>query len=330
MKIKKINIKNYKSLVDITIENPNPFSVFIGANASGKSNIFEALEFFYYLNKIDVYQLIRMFGGSSSILNFNMDSNDVFKIEMKLPKESPSYIAPSDFLTGEFNFLSLRYGSTDSTQKESSDYKQFFYNFFKLFINNEEQVKIKLKDNLKLSLDASNLEKIFKKILKSEDKKEDIIDWLQLFIPEFENIEIRSDELSGTDNLLVYEKSTKKPFAKHLISDGTYNILALLTAVYQADEPQFLCIEEPENGLNPKAIKELVYLFREQCKQKGHNIWLTTHSQSLVSVLKPEEIIVVDKIEGKTKIKQFQGKTFQGFKMDEAWLSNILGGGLPW
>ncbi len=44
MKIKSLNIKNFKSLVDITIEEPNNFSVFAGPNASGKSNIFEAIE----------------------------------------------------------------------------------------------------------------------------------------------------------------------------------------------------------------------------------------------------------------------------------------------
>lgn len=54
--------------------------------------------------------------------------------------------------------------------------------------------------------------------------------------------------------MLIYEKGTNKSFNKNLISDGTFNILAILTAVYQKDEPQFLCIEEPENGLNPKVI----------------------------------------------------------------------------
>jgi hypothetical protein len=43
-----------------------------------------------------------------------------------------------------------------------------------------------------------------------------------------------------------------------------------------------------------------------------------------------DEIITVDKVKGETKIKQFKGKDFHGLSMDEAWLTNTLGGGLPW
>ncbi|MEO6687042.1 MAG: AAA family ATPase, partial [Dyadobacter sp.] len=90
------------------------------------------------------------------------------------------------------------------------------------------------------------------------------------------------------------------------------------------------CIEEPENGLTPDVIKELVILFRNACEEKGHYIWLNTHSQTLVSQLTSDEIITVDKVKGKTKIKQFKGKDFHGLRMDEAWLTNSLGSGLPW
>ncbi len=51
MKIESLEIDNFKSLNNFKIENPNPFSVFVGANGVGKSNIFEALEFLSYLSK---------------------------------------------------------------------------------------------------------------------------------------------------------------------------------------------------------------------------------------------------------------------------------------
>ena len=136
--------------------------------------------------------------------------------------------------------------------------------------------------------------------------------------------------LSGATNFWIYEKYSERPFTKALISDGTYNILALLTAVFQSDEPQFLCIEEPENGLNPYVVKELVNMFRNACEEKGHYIWLNTHSQTLVAALKPEELVLVDKVGGATQIKQVKDKSFGTLTMDEAWLTNTLGGGLPW
>ena len=82
--------------------------------------------------------------------------------------------------------------------------------------------------------------------------------------------------------------------------------------------------------LNPYVVKELVNFFRTACEEKGHYIWLNTHSQTLVRELKPEELILVDKTKGATQIKQLKNKTFENLKMDDAWLTNTLGGGLPW
>ncbi|MBC7921596.1 MAG: AAA family ATPase [Ferruginibacter sp.] len=197
-------------------------------------------------------------------------------------------------------------------------------------MGNDKLVKLPFKDDSRLALDASNLEKVLKRILKDAEKREEMTEWLQLLVPGFERIEVHSDTISGTDTFLIYEKGANQPFTKSLISDGTYNILALLTAVYQSDEPQFLCIEEPENGLNPKVIRELVGLFRSQCEEKGHYIWLNTHSQTLVAALQPKEIILVDKVNGATQVKQLHDTDLHGLRMDEAWLTNALGGGLPW
>lgn len=80
-------------------------------------------------------------------------------------------------------------------------------------------------------------------------------------------------------------------------NDGTFNLIALMAAVYQSDVPQYLCIEEPENGLHPQAIQLLVDIFREQCEEHGHHILLNTHSQTLVRCLHAEEIILVNKVQ---------------------------------
>ena len=325
MALEKIHIKNFKSLVDVEIVKPNPFTVFVGPNASGKSNIFEAVEFYTYVIKYGSDEAIHLFQGKESIINFN-NTNPEFIIKFDLFGQETYIRADKYKLQPEIVRLDIE----ELSQKEESAMPQmpFFKGYSKIFIKNSEQVKIPDKGDFKLSTDVKNLEKVLKRILQYPEIREELTELLSFLIPDFKNLEIRSDELSGSNSLLIYEKHTNKPFPRHLISDGTFNIIALLTAVFQSDKPQFLCIEEPENGIHPEAIKELVYFFREQCEEKGHYIWLTTHSQSLVSVLKPEEIIVVDKIKGETKIKQFQGKNLHGLQMDEAWLSNVLSGGL--
>ncbi len=46
MRIQKIKIKNFRSLQDVTIS-PEKFNIFVGQNNHGKSNLFEAVEWFY-------------------------------------------------------------------------------------------------------------------------------------------------------------------------------------------------------------------------------------------------------------------------------------------
>ncbi|MHB8854887.1 MAG: AAA family ATPase [Ignavibacteriaceae bacterium] len=317
MTIDSININNFKSIRKLGIEKPGNFLVFVGANASGKSNIFEALEFANSVYKLG-NEAISLFGGNDEIRNFNLpmpfyfkfgNYDDFIDIEEKVDDHKRSTLLPL---------------------RNTSSYNQFTENFSRIFYGKSQYVKININDDSKLRLDCKNLEKVLGRLLSEREKKEEIIEILQTLIPEFNDIEIVKSEYSKEDRINVYEKNASKPFSGNLISDGTYNILSLITAVLQNDEPQFLCIEEPENGLNPKVVKELVIFFREQCELNGHYIWLSTHSQSLVNVLSPKEIIIVDKKEGQTKIKQIDGLDLHGLKVDEAWLSNVFGGGIPW
>jgi predicted ATPase len=349
MEIKNLKISNYKSIEHIDLNNVNAFSVFVGANASGKSNIFEAIEFIDICNKIgNIMDALRLFGKAEDIFNKNLISNLEINLECTLNNE----ICPSINITaknGATGILieggSQDYASvllhdkngelsdlTSELKLDEIDFKSLkqFYNFTRLFVGNSKIKRNNYIDDLKLNADASNLELVLKRVLKNENLRNEFLEELNLLIPGFENIEIRSDEISGTDTLLIYEKGSKKPFGKNLLSDGTYNIVALLTAVYQSEEPQFLCIEEPENGLNPFVAKEFVRIFRDACNDKGHFIWINTHSQSILSELKQQELIIVDKINGGTIAKQINDIDLQGMKMDEALFTNILGGGTPW
>ena len=314
--------------MDLTIEEPNPFTVFVGPNGSGKSNIFEAIEYRLFSYRFaDVYQ--DMDSLFPNVYSFNSIDNKGFLIG-KRPEIQIRFETFSVWPIGMARISSSEGESDFYKFSADSNYRQFIGHHSEIFISNHNREKIILKGESKLSSSCSNLEKVLKRILSDETKREEIVEWLELFIPGFENIEIISSDLSGKDDLVIYEKGTKRPFPKKLLSDGTFNILALLTAVYQSDEPQFLCIEEPENGLHPEVIQELVKLFRAACEDKGHYIWLNTHSQTLVSQLKPEEIILVNKRKGETQIKKLKGKDLHGLTMDEAWLTNALGGGLTW
>jgi predicted ATPase len=334
VKIKSVHIDNFKSLIDFRLTEPNPFSVFVGANGVGKSNIFEALEFLNYTYSFKNSKLEDFFGGYENFVNFNGYKKSL-RIEIKSEHNKFSFFRepyeadPKNKIVAVGGPIPIK----DSWPENSpliDEYEHIAENFSRIFITTKEEKKINLKSDAKLNFDCDNLELVLSRILSDNNISTEIKEWIGLFRPGFENIEIIPNKLSESKNIQLYEKGYTKPFGKKLISDGTYNILCLLTTVYQSDKPQFLCIEEPENGLNPYVIKELVTFFREQCKEKGHYIWLNTHSQTLVNQLLPEEIIVVNKEEGITKAKQFIGKDMHGMAMDTAWLTNFFGGGVPW
>jgi predicted ATPase len=347
MKIKRLYINNYKSLVDFELLEPNPFSVFVGPNAAGKSNVFEALEFLTYAD--DFVRMDSLFGGANAYLNkqlqakFNDAPSKQLRLSIELKTGYQSISTNIDFIKEE-NLLLPKYLAKEDTVsglgrepsapllREGESGNQWFNRLFsRIFVQKLEYVKIRLKTPFKLALDAENLPLVLNRIFRDEIKKEELTEWMESLVPEFESLQVKSDPISGVAQLFIKEKCTDQYFPKSMISDGTYNILALLTAVYQSDEPQFLCIEEPENGLNPYVVRTLVDFFRNACKDKGHYIWLNTHSATLVRELRNEEIILVDKIDGITRAKQIP-HDFKRYdlEMDEAWLTNALGGGLPW
>ncbi len=328
MELQEIKITNYKSLVDLEIKNPNPFTVFAGPNGAGKSNIFEALEFLSYYYRFNSTDVESMFEGLDKIINFN-NTSEYYSMKIQFPNYSRT-LSNAFNLDNKLDFV-YKDGYIETSEILQNHHNKFLFYFTRFFINKTELNRIRFNSDKRILPDASNTASVLKTILQNTNKREEFLDWVQLFIPGLSNIEVRTDSIEGSDSLLIFEKGTNKPFTKSLISDGTYNILALLTAVYQADEPQFLCIEEPENGLNPFVVESLVSFFRQQCEEKGHYIWLNTHSQTLVKHLQPQELILVDKKEGATTIKQFPADyNLHGLEMDEAWLSNALGGGVPW
>lgn len=326
--IKALRIKNYKSLVNIEIAEPSKLLVFAGANASGKSNIFEAVEFLMHAAMTTGTIVFDIFEGAENVVNYKAS---------KLKDEMLEIILDISYGNDNHN---IRFGLKYDIQskrliKEFTGIKKLderiVNSFSRIFIDNYKRAENKLKTYNKLWIDGANLSSILKVILENEKKKSEIIEWIQILIPEIENVSVEKD-LGGKEELLIIEKSyPDKPFAGNLISEGTHNIIALLALFYQTDQPQFVCIEEPENGLNPAVLSELIPFLREMTEKHHHHIWITTHSASLVSELTAEELIIVNKKNGATQTNQCKEGDFEKMRPDEAWMSNMLkGGGLPW
>jgi predicted ATPase len=189
--------------------------------------------------------------------------------------------------------------------------------------------------SMRLERKGHNLASVLQYLETNPEVRENILDWMEMIVPGIENIQTEQQRLDGSITLMFKEEGTERQFPAHLISDGTMYALCLLVAVLGApSHGGMTLIEEPETGLHAKAIRELVDMMRQQASPENP-IWLTTHSESVVRALKLRELILVDKVDGRTTMKRADAvnlseKDMAPLGLDEVWLSNLLGGGLPW
>jgi predicted ATPase len=108
------------------------------------------------------------------------------------------------------------------------------------------------------------------------------------------------------------------------MSEGMLYWLAF--AIVQHLQPQgILLIEEPENGLHPARIAEVVRILRDI--SKSTQVLLATHSPLVINELKPEEVTVVTRSQAEgtrctpmRDTKNFE-KRSQVYALGELWLS---------
>lgn len=182
-----------------------------------------------------------------------------------------------------------------------------------------------------LKSDGSNIASVLVNLESDDELRETILDWLSLIVPEMQNIKTDNRPIDGSKMLEFAEESGKK-FPAHLVSDGTIYALCMLVAILtRTKKAGITIIEEPERGLHPKAIGELIGFMREYASI-SHPIILTTHSESVVRELELNELFFVSKENGKTKIKSVKdsGVDKKEIPLDTAWLTNMFNGGLPW
>ena len=74
-------------------------------------------------------------------------------------------------------------------------------------------------------------------------------------------------------------------------SDGMLLVLAYLAVLHLPKPPRVLLIEEPENGIHPKRLEDVLTILRNLVKEQSHTqVILTTHSPYVVDLFAPEEV----------------------------------------
>jgi len=189
-----------------------------------------------------------------------------------------------------------------------------------------------------LSIDGSNLANVFGTLTRKQQTE--LAQQICSLIPLFTDVD--DVPVGGGTHQLRYQDRWNPSvwYTPHEVSDGTILLTSFLTLQYQTPPVSLVAIEEPERGLHPYLLEQLVGFLRGLSRGEGGRaaiqVVLATHSPELLEYLEPQEVRFVgrDAKTGSTTVKSVPSndpdwpRYFAEYResLREAWLSGSLGG----
>jgi predicted ATPase len=136
---------------------------------------------------------------------------------------------------------------------------------------------------------GTGLAGLFDALMNRSDRPVDAItEQVRKRFPTVKHIGLRNASTTHKELQIELVDGTKVPAS--IASEGLLYYLAFATLPYLHTRAGILLVEEPENGLHPARIRDVVATLREISKTT--QILIATHSPILVNELRPEEIFV--------------------------------------
>lgn len=147
--------------------------------------------------------------------------------------------------------------------------------------------------------DGSNLPWVIENLRRDHESVfHDWIEHVRVAFPDIESIKVHEREDTKHRYLIVkYLSGAEVP--SWMVSDGTLRFLALTLLTYLQDSHGTFLIEEPENGIHPRAIG---YLFEAFSTVETSQLLLATHSPIAIGLVERNQILCFAKIDGATDI----------------------------
>ncbi len=158
----------------------------------------------------------------------------------------------------------------------------------------------------------------------------EMLDVLKVACPELRDIRFPPQGGDGKVFLWWFEKpfENEAGFSPEHLSDGIMRVLALAAILMTPDPPPLICIDEPEIGLHPELVELVAELLQSAATRT--QVIVATHSPELVSKLKPNEVVVVEKEDGATVMERLSEEDLavwlDKFRLGDLWLAGDIGG----
>ena len=360
--LKRVSIQNFKSLKKVKELELQKINLLIGPNNSGKTNFLKALEFF------DFSVLKDGLAGERQAERVRFKrSADSMCIELTFQREDEELIFLREFyFSNDINIKSSQRNLKEGVEQAKNDQGYPDASFLRRQLNS---LKIYRPDPNKLDKpapvgrgddsvagDASNLIAFFDRIRDEyPDAFARIKADLAKCVPEF--TEINFQNVESTEELVkqfgdktfkrigLTDGRQKTIYWADELSEGTLYFIALLCIINQPNPPKLLLLEEPEKGIHPRRIREVMDFIFRLADEKDVQIILTTHNEHVLDdfATRPESVFVFDKDEeGATYVRNLQTDIIEPANqrnrelglddvdlttnLSENWLHGLLGG----
>lgn len=354
--ITRLEIENFKAIRKLAI-NLGPLTVLVGPNDAGKTSILQALD---VLGRTVAYPIAHsspsVFGTSPDDYLADRDQSRPIRIavhgdttaplevgtyryeleigyhqqQLRVLKEELAWNGQhvytgdlnadgrSDW-TGETTLLYLRYRRSGGLYAAVlSDLASRYVAF------NPQTLAAPCPLGAAFEADGSGLAALLHRMLNAPDRRplEALDAGLRRLSPHVNNVAVDTQRTPGrVEALLALAPSRTGIYARDM-SMGVLLATGYLALLHGTSSQRFL-VEEPENGVHPRALLAIVDVLRELARSRRQVI-MTTHSPILLNYMEPEEVVVVTRDVAGVHVKpiaetpHFDERT-RDFDLGELW-----------
>lgn len=336
-RINKINVKSFRGLLDLELNDLKRINVIVGDNNSGKTSFLECIKL---ISNPTINNAISMCTTRIKQLRIGSFYNEFTNMLPKEKKGSGINISCS-FKTGnsmkyllngnvvqalanpkDFDFLT-QFG-VNSVQNINQFNGKLSYEFFDNLLQetkrNEQELKVnplnaskyrmaKMKDNLiKVvyisPVDYAGINTLFGTIVKNEGYKSIVIEALKMFDPYIEDVLYITDDFGDPIECIKNAKVGIIPLSCY--GDGVKKILSIAGGIAAANNG-ILLIDEFETAIHIKNYDNVFNFVDKACEKFNVQLFITTHSiEAVDELLKIDSLVENSDINFITLRKDYQ------------------------
>jgi predicted ATPase len=298
--ITRFHVENYKALRDVTLE-LTPIHVLIGPNDSGKTSIFEALIALSRLvsQGVGPEAFPGRWQGRELVWHGASASTIRFDVAFTADGERLEYTAAGSFDTSGQGFHSFTHSALDPRLRQILNSVQSFR-----WIPSHLGRPIAFRQQTRFMMESSGFGlALFLADILGQDHKlyGRLEERFREFFPYVQGIRLVRESgyntvLDGIPNHPGYGIRFELADNGHVLpasqaTDGLLLVLAYLALLHSPEPPRVLLIEEPENGIHPQRLKDVLKVLNELIRDQDRTqVLLTTHSPYVVDQFRPEEV----------------------------------------